>query len=86
MAILDAFSQQADVKDYEDGELDTLRKMGRRGGDLPWEEYIMFESRREFEKSDLPTVLASSFTRRAGKQQGTEVFHCRYGSTNLLYE
>ena len=64
------------------GRTETLMKMGRRGADLPWEEYIMFESRQEFDKSDLPTVLASSFTRRAGKQQGTEVFHCRYGSTN----
>ena len=50
MAILNVFAQ-ADVKDHEDGELETLMKMGRRGADLPWEEYIMFESRQEFENS-----------------------------------
>jgi len=54
------------------------KKKGRRGADLPWEEFDTFESKEELDQSVLPDMLTTGFTRRSGKHGDIQTWHCKF--------
>ena len=54
------------------------KKKGRRGADLPWEEFDTFKSKEEFDQSVLPDMLTTGFTRRSGKHGDIQTWHCKF--------
>ena len=50
----------------------------RRGVDLDWREWEAFETREDYKRSEIPALLATTFTLRSGKGTSSEVYHCRY--------
>ena len=75
----------ADAGDFIDEGLEeedniaggSQAKSGRRGPDLPWEEYLEFKTIEDFKSSDVATEL-ESFSRRSGKETSTETFVCKF--------
>ena len=50
----------------------------RRGVDLDWKEWEAFETREDYKRSEIPALLATTFTLRSGKATSSEVYHCRH--------
>ena len=50
----------------------------RRGVEIDWQEWQAFESREDFETSEIPALLKTVFTLRSGKATSSQVYHCRH--------
>ena len=51
---------------------------GRRGKDLEWRDWEVFETREEWETSAVVENLKTDFTLRTGKLSSRQVYHCRF--------
>ena len=51
---------------------------GRRGKDLEWQEWQVFETKEEWESSAVVDNLKTDFTLRTGKLTSCQVHHCRF--------
>ena len=50
----------------------------KRGVESDWKELEAFETREEYERSEIPALLKTTFTLRSGKGTSSEVYHCRF--------
>jgi len=69
---------EGEEEEEEDQVQVAPKKKGRRGADLPWEEFDTFKSKEEFDQSVLPDMLTTGFTRRSGKHGDIQTWHCKF--------
>ena len=69
---------EGDEEEEEDLEQVAPKKKGRRGADLPWEEFTTFDTKEDFDNSTIPEMLTGGFTRRSGKQGDIQTWHCKF--------
>ena len=82
--LFDGFVDEGLEDDEEDEEDDMAAGIGagagngRRGPDLAWDVYREFETKAEFEASEIPAHLASTFSLRSGKYKNVETHYCKF--------
>ena len=62
--------------DDNEGAAEPGGRNGRRGPDLAWKLYREFDTKAEFDASEIPAYLESTFSLRSGKFKNVETHYC----------